>query len=330
MGLTIWAPWGKEVWWGTLAASAIGSGVGTIVNGGNFKSFAIGFGISIAAGGIADGIGGYFGGGAEAFAEWAKEGIGAYVAGALTGAVSGAISSAVYGGKTYKNMLQGAISGAIGTGVGMTARAITTELKAWVEGIRATQEFVDNPNETTPAEVTSQVGKPDSEKNIIFFYYDDTRVDAYRARLQALLQQSMNEITGTTDCVKVYVRYRPGFHKMELGRVAHKEGKYSIYRFGMRVYNKMNVAGRNDSRLFGILAGNWGKISWWHVEQASNPARALHRLYMHELFWHGPGGLNQWLEGSTDFSSTFQNSSVPLQFTPEEKRKLRHELFDME
>lgn len=55
---------------GIFAASIIGSAIGAAVNGGTFKSFAIGVGIGIAAGVVANGIGGYFGGGVKAFTDW--------------------------------------------------------------------------------------------------------------------------------------------------------------------------------------------------------------------------------------------------------------------
>lgn len=156
-------------------------------------------------------------------------------------------------------------------------------------------------------------------------------MDDYSEDLEKKLQETWNEIAkGTKDCVKVHVKYRPNFHKNKLGRVAHEDGEYSIYRFGMRIFNRMNVPGRNDSRLWGLLPGNWAKMSWYHItEKASNPLGGIHRLYMHELFWHGPGGLHNWGEGSTNFGSTIQDSTEPLEFTSEERQGLR-DAFDME
>ena len=88
---------------GPIFASIIGSAVGTLVNGGTWKSFAIGVGIAISAGAIASGIGSSFGGEgfwsgvsdyfsdtAGTFAQWAGQGIAeAFAAGALTGAIAG-------------------------------------------------------------------------------------------------------------------------------------------------------------------------------------------------------------------------------------------------
>jgi RHS repeat-associated protein len=116
-------------------AALIGSAVGTLVNGGTFKSFAIGVGIGLAAGGIADGIGGYFGGISNALT---KAGIGAFAAGALTGATAGAISSAVYGGNWGKNMQQGMMGGIIGAGVAMATMAAIKVGERFIIGMQIT------------------------------------------------------------------------------------------------------------------------------------------------------------------------------------------------
>lgn len=152
-------------WLGPIAA-IIGSAVGTIVNGGTFKSFAIGAAIGMAAGYIAGGMGfsppDMFAAGFKFTTETILQGV---VAGAVTGAVSGAISSAVYGGNWGKNMLEGAKAGAIGAGVAMATKAIGT----WVQGMNATEEVVSkqlaygpaNPYSSNPLSGTSlAVGDP--------------------------------------------------------------------------------------------------------------------------------------------------------------------------
>lgn len=123
---------------GPLAA-IIGSAVGALVNGGTWKSFAIGAAIGIVAGGIADAIGGLpiMCGVENAIGSTAMN----FVAGALTGAVSGAISSTVYGGNWGKNMLEGAKGGAIGAGIGMATHVAVGKLKAWVKGMSTAIEL---------------------------------------------------------------------------------------------------------------------------------------------------------------------------------------------
>jgi hypothetical protein len=121
-------------------AVVIGSAIGAAVNGGTWKSFAIGVGIGIAAGAIANGIGGHFGGGVNAFKTWAEIGIGVFAAGALTGAVSGAISSAVYGGNWGDNMLARTMGGAIGAGVGIITSGVLEIGQRVIAGISVTIE----------------------------------------------------------------------------------------------------------------------------------------------------------------------------------------------
>ena len=131
IGLFIAAPWGSG-FWATFAYSTIGSAVGTVVNGGSFKSFAIGVGVGIAAGAIVSGVGSFLNGngftaGVKNFfseaskdalgqlAKWGSQSIGHEVAaGAINSVVNAAVNSAVYGGNLGKNMLEVAKSGALG------------------------------------------------------------------------------------------------------------------------------------------------------------------------------------------------------------------------
>ncbi len=116
VALIISNPW-FAAGWGLFAASAISSGVSALVNGGTWKSFAVGVGIGFAAGCIADAVGGALTG-ISKFGEYAANvglehwtDIALY--GAIAGAASGAISSAVYGGKTWEAMGEGAATGAV-------------------------------------------------------------------------------------------------------------------------------------------------------------------------------------------------------------------------
>jgi RHS repeat-associated protein len=128
-------------------AAIIGSAVGALINGGTWKSFAIGAAIGMAAGVIADAIGGLpvMCGVEHAIGSTAMN----FVSSAITGAVSGAISSAVYGGNWGNNIGQGAMGGAIGAGVAGITGAVTGKLKAWVQGMSATAQVtasVSDPN----------------------------------------------------------------------------------------------------------------------------------------------------------------------------------------
>lgn len=107
-----------QAFWAGLTYSAIGSAIGTVVNGGTFQSFAVGMAVGLVAGCIASAIGGAMGSTWSTFAE--KMVLGAqFVAGAVTGAIAGGISSAIYGQNIGRELLEGAKGGAIGAGVGM-------------------------------------------------------------------------------------------------------------------------------------------------------------------------------------------------------------------
>ncbi len=136
-------------WLGPLAP-IVGSAIGTLVNGGTFKSFAIGVAIGFAAGAIAGGLGsamngGSFGAGVGSYLNGVGIEciVGNFAAGAITGAVAGGISSAIYGGNWGKNMLAGAAGSAIGAGVAMATRAILSS-----PYMKSTIEFIKNMAET--------------------------------------------------------------------------------------------------------------------------------------------------------------------------------------
>ncbi len=100
---------------------------GAAVNGGTFKSFAIGVGIGFAAGVVAGGAGdSLFGSG---WSDFVKYGLSSnpmdYILfAAMAGAASGVISSAVYGGNTAKAMLEGLYGGLVGVGVGYMTEGV--------------------------------------------------------------------------------------------------------------------------------------------------------------------------------------------------------------
>ncbi|MDO8303333.1 MAG: RHS repeat-associated core domain-containing protein, partial [Sedimentisphaerales bacterium] len=135
VALILIAPWGTGMW-AMMAYGMIGSAVSTAVNGGNFKSFAIGMAIGAAAGAIGSGIGQ----GLLGEAAWKAMGqniIGAAIQGAIIGAISGAISSAVYGGDVWKNVGEGALAG----GIAGAAVGAAKQIRASWDAKTAAKEF---------------------------------------------------------------------------------------------------------------------------------------------------------------------------------------------
>jgi RHS repeat-associated protein len=111
--------------WGIVLSAFVGSLVSFAVNGGTFKSFAVGVGIGIAAGYIAGGVGdGLFG---EAFSASLNAGTATLATkamfSAMAGAAGGAISSAVYGQNIEKGLKYGAIGGLTGMAVAVATSA---------------------------------------------------------------------------------------------------------------------------------------------------------------------------------------------------------------
>ena len=99
---------------GTLY-SAIGAAVSTIVNGGSWKSFAIGVAIGAIASAATVAIGGYLAKGYDNWGAFVQKGpIEAALAGALQGSISGGLTSAVYGQNVGKGMAKGGMYGAAG------------------------------------------------------------------------------------------------------------------------------------------------------------------------------------------------------------------------
>ena len=140
---------------GLFWAGVIGSAVSTVVNGGNWKNFAIGVGIGFATGGVIDALGGAVAGIGNLASQVASQVAGGtadwgakLLYGAIAGAIAGAISSVVYGVNVGKGMTQGLYSGLVGSGIGIAVgRAVNwaknkmsnyiktrTTARDWVKG----------------------------------------------------------------------------------------------------------------------------------------------------------------------------------------------------
>ncbi len=129
-------------------SSMIGSAVGAAVNGGTFKSFAIGVGIGIASGLVAVGLGNSIFG-EVAWGNFISKpiGIGAALQGALQGSAGGAISSAVYGMNVWKGMGEGALAGLTGAGVAIALEPMNAGIK-WITGNPAKLRITTKNNES--------------------------------------------------------------------------------------------------------------------------------------------------------------------------------------
>ena len=87
----------------------------TIVNGGSWKSFAIGVAIGAIASAATVAIGGYLAKGYDNWGAFPQKGpIEAALAGALQGSISGGLTSAVYGQNVGKGIAEGGMYGAAG------------------------------------------------------------------------------------------------------------------------------------------------------------------------------------------------------------------------
>ena len=106
---------------GTLFIAVISSGVSTLVNGGGWKSFAIGVGIGIAAGEIGGAVGGWAANsGNSLLAGLAANGI---AQAAFMGAAGGALISIVYGQNVGRGLSSGVLGGLTGFAVSAAANA---------------------------------------------------------------------------------------------------------------------------------------------------------------------------------------------------------------
>ena len=139
-------------------AAVIGSAVSTAVNGGTFASFAIGAGIGIAAGYIANAAGVSIFGKTD-WGNFVGDPIGKFAYAALQGSISGAISSAVYGQDIWKGMGEGALSGVIGAGV---ALGTETAFAFGQSVIKDLSVYFESGYKNTPDVViaTSELGGP--------------------------------------------------------------------------------------------------------------------------------------------------------------------------